>query len=143
MVERTLSIIKPDAVARGLLGEILRKFEGGGLKIVATKLTRLTPDQARKFYAVHKERPFFGGLCEYMSSGPILVSVLEGEGAIAKNREIMGATDPAKATPGTIRKEWGQDVEKNAVHGSDAPETASAEISFFFQPQEIHSDRKL
>jgi nucleoside-diphosphate kinase len=143
MVERTLSIIKPDAVARGLLGEILRKFEGGGLKIVATKLTRLTPDQARKFYAVHKERPFFGGLCEYMSSGPILVSVLEGEGAIAKNREIMGATDPAKAAPGTIRKEWGQDVEKNAVHGSDAPETASAEISFFFQPQEIHSDRKL
>ncbi len=142
MVERTLSIIKPDAVERGLIGDILKKFSSGGLKIVATKLARLTPDQARKFYAVHKERPFFGGLCEYMSSGPILVSVLEGEGAIAKHREIMGATDPAKAAPGTIRKEWGRDVEKNAVHGSDAAETAAAEISFFFKPEEIHSDRK-
>ena len=143
MVERTLSIIKPDAVSRNLLGDILKKFEQGGLKVVATKLTRLTPDKARQFYAVHKERPFFAGLCEYMSSGPILVSVLEGEGAILKHREIMGATDPAKAAPGTIRKEWGKDVEKNAVHGSDAPETASAEISFFFKPDEIHSDRKL
>jgi nucleoside-diphosphate kinase len=143
MVERTLSIIKPDAVARNLIGDILRKFEAGGLKIVATKLTRLTPEQARQFYAVHKERPFFTGLCEYMSSGPILVSVLEGEGAIVKNRGIMGATDPAKAAPGTIRREWGKDVEKNAVHGSDAPETAASEISFFFKPQEIHSDRKL
>src|SRR5712692_4826353 len=141
MIERTLSIIKPDAVARNLIGDILRKFEAGGLKIVATKLVRLTPEQAKTFYAVHKERPFFGGLCEYMSSGPILVSVLEGEGAIAKNREIMGATDPAKAAPGTIRKEWGQDVEKNAVHGSDGAETAAAEISFFFKPQEIHSER--
>ena len=143
MVERTLSIIKPDAVARNLIGDILRKFEAGGLKIVAAKLTRLTPEQARQFYAVHKERPFFAGLCETMSSGPILVSVLEGEGAIVKNREIMGATDPAKAALGTIRKEWGKDVEKNAVHGSDAPETAAAEISFFFKPEEIHSDRKL
>jgi nucleoside-diphosphate kinase len=143
MVERTLSIIKPDAVARNLLGEILKKFEAGGLKVVAAKLTRLTPDQARQFYAVHKARPFFAGLCEYMSSGPILVSVLEGEGAIVMHREIMGATDPAKAAPGTIRKDWGKDVEKNAVHGSDAPETAAAEISFFFKPQEIHSDRKL
>jgi nucleoside-diphosphate kinase len=143
MVERTLSIIKPDAVARNLLGEVIKKLEAGGLKVVATKLTRLTPDKARQFYAVHKERPFFAGLCEYMSSGPILVSVLEGEGAILKNREIMGATDPAKAAPGTIRKEWGKDVEKNAVHGSDAPETAAAEISFFFKPDEIHSDRKL
>jgi nucleoside-diphosphate kinase len=143
MVERTLSIIKPDAVTRNLIGDILRKFEAGGLKIVATKLTRLTPEQARQFYAVHKERPFFTGLCEYMSSGPILVSVLEGEGAIVKNRGIMGATDPAKAAPGTIRREWGKDVEKNAVHGSDAPETAASEISFFFKPQEIHSDRKL
>jgi nucleoside-diphosphate kinase len=143
MVERTLSIIKPDAVSRNLLGDILKKFEAGGLKVVAAKLTRLTPDKARHFYAVHKDRPFFAGLCEYMSSGPILVSVLEGEGAILKNREIMGATDPAKAAPGTIRKEWGKDVEKNAVHGSDAPETAASEISFFFKPEEIHSDRKL
>lgn len=143
MVERTLSIIKPDAASRNLLGDILKKFEAGGLKVVATKLTRLTPDKARQFYAVHKERPFFAGLCEYMSSGPILVSVLEGEDAILKNREIMGATDPAKAAPGTIRKEWGKDVEKNAVHGSDAPETAASEISFFFKPEEIHSDRIL
>jgi nucleoside-diphosphate kinase len=143
MIERTLSIVKPDAVSRNLLGEILRKFEAGGLKVVATKLTRLTPDRAKQFYAVHKERPFFGGLCEYMSSGPILVSVLEGEGAIAKNREIMGATDPAKAAPGTIRKLWGQDVEKNAVHGSDAPETAAAEIAFFFKPEEIHGAQKV
>jgi nucleoside-diphosphate kinase len=143
MVERTLSIIKPDAVARNLIGDILRKFEAGGLKIVAAKLTRLTPDQARRFYAVHKERPFFPGLCEYMSSGPILVSVLEGEGAILKNREIMGATDPAKASPGTIRREWGKDVEKNAVHGSDGSETAASEISFFFKPEELYGDRKL
>jgi nucleoside-diphosphate kinase len=143
MIERTLSIIKPDAVARGLLGEILRKFEGGGLKVVAAKLTRLTPERAKAFYAVHKERPFFAGLCEYMSSGPILVSVLEGEGAIMKNREIMGATDPAKAAAGTIRREWGKDVEKNAVHGSDAPETAASEIAFFFKPEEIHSERRV
>jgi nucleoside-diphosphate kinase len=139
MVERTLSIIKPDAVARGLIGDILKKFQGGGLKLVATKLTRLTPERARAFYAVHKERPFFASLCEYMSSGPILVSVLEGEGAITKHREIMGATDPAKAAPGTIRREWGKDVEKNAVHGSDGPDTAAAEIGFFFKPDEIHS----
>ena len=142
MIERTLSIIKPDAVARGLIGEILRRLESGGLKIVAAKLARLSREQARAFYAVHKERPFFASLTEYMSSGPILVSVLEGEGAIMKNREIMGATDPAKAAPGTIRREWGKDVEKNAVHGSDGPETAASEIAFFFKPQEIHSDRK-
>ena len=139
MVERTLSIIKPDAVARGLIGDILKKFQSGGLKLVATKLTRLTPERARAFYAVHKERPFYASLCEYMSSGPILVSVLEGEGAIMKHRDIMGATDPAKAAAGTIRREWGKDVEKNAVHGSDAPETAATEISFFFRPDEIHS----
>src|SRR5258706_9786820 len=139
MVERTLAIIKPDAVQRGLIGDILKKLSSGGLKIVAAKLTRLTPDQARSFYAVHRERPFFASLTEYMSSGPILVSVLEGEGAIMKHREIMGATDPAKAAPGTIRKEWGRDVEKNAVHGSDAPDTAAAEIGFFFMPKEIHS----
>lgn len=139
MVERTLSIIKPDAVARNLIGEILGCFEVAGLKIVAARLVRLTLEQARAFYAVHKDRPFYGSLTEYMSSGPILVSVLEGEGAIQKNREIMGATDPAKAAPGTIRRQWGTDVEKNAVHGSDAPETAAWEIAFFFKPDEIQS----
>ncbi len=139
MTERTLSIIKPDAVARGLIGEILRKFEAAGLKIVAAKLVHLSLEQARAFYAVHKERPFFASLVEYMSSGPILVSVLAGEGAIVKNREIMGATDPAKAAPGTIRREWGKDVEKNAVHGSDGPQTAASEIAFFFKPEELHA----
>lgn len=139
MIERTLSIIKPDAVARGLIGEILKRFEGAGLKIAAAKLLHLSAEQARAFYAVHKERPFFVSLTEYMSSGPILVSVLEGEAAISKNREIMGATDPAKAAPGTIRRDWGKDVEKNAVHGSDAAQTAQWEIVFFFKPDEIHS----
>ncbi len=137
-LERTLSIIKPDAVARGLIGEILRRFEAAGLKIVAARLLHLNREQAQSFYAVHKERPFFASLTEYMSSGPILVSVLEGEGAILKNREIMGATDPAKAAPNTIRRDYGKDVEKNAVHGSDGPETAAWEISFFFKPEEIH-----
>ena len=139
MVERTLSIIKPDAVARGLIGEILSKFEGAGLKIVGVKLVRLSPERARAFYAVHEERPFFASLTEYMSSGPILVAVLEGERAIMRNREIMGATDPAKAARGTIRREWGKDVEKNAVHGSDGAETAASEIAFFFKPNEIHA----
>ena len=137
-VERTLSIVKPDAVGRNLIGEILRRFEKAGLKIAAGKLLRLTPERAQAFYAVHKERPFFAGLCAYMSSGPIFVSVLEGENAIMKNREIMGATDPAKAAPGTIRKDLGKDVEKNAVHGSDGLETAASEIVFFFRPDEIH-----
>lgn len=136
-LEMTLSIVKPDAVRRGLIGEILKRFESAGLKIVAAKLVRLTPERARDFYAVHKERPFFAGLCAYMSSGPIFVSVLDGDGAIARNREIMGATDPAKAAPGTIRKDWGKDVEQNAVHGSDGPETAATEIAFFFRPDEI------
>jgi nucleoside-diphosphate kinase len=136
-VETTLSIVKPDAVGRGLIGEILKRFEAAGLKIVAAKLVHLTPERARAFYAVHKERPFFAGLCTYMSSGPIFVSVLEGEKAIAKNREIMGATDPAKAAPGTIRKDWGKDVEQNAVHGSDGIDTAATEIAFFFRPDEI------
>lgn len=136
-VEVTLSIIKPDAIERNFIGEILRRFESAGLKIVAGKLIRLTPERARAFYEVHKERPFFEGLCAYMSSGPIFVSVLEGEGAILKNREIMGATDPAKAAPGTIRKDCGRDVEANAVHGSDGPETAASEIVFFFKPEEI------
>ncbi|HEX6174289.1 MAG TPA: nucleoside-diphosphate kinase [Candidatus Binatia bacterium] len=137
MSEVTLSIIKPDAVQRNLIGEILRRFESAGLKVVAGKLLRLSPEQAKAFYAVHKERPFFASLCAYMSSGPIFVSVLEGENAIAKNREIMGATDPAKAVPGTIRKDCGTDVEANAVHGSDGSETASAEIAFFFKPEEV------
>ena len=137
-VERTLSIVKPDAVGRQFIGEILKRFEAAGLKIVAGKLLRLTRDRAEKFYAIHKERPFFASLCDYMSSGPIFVSVLEGEDAIAKNREIMGATDPAKASPGTIRKDFGQDVEQNAVHGSDGPGTAAGEIAFFFKPEEIH-----
>ncbi len=139
MIEKTLSIIKPDAVARGLVGDILRQFETAGLKIVAAKLLHLTPEQAQAFYAVHKARPFFTSLTEYMSSGPILVSVLEGEGAIMKNREIMGATDPGKAAPGTIRRQWGKDVEKNAVHGSDGADTAQWEIAFFFKPGEIFS----
>jgi nucleoside-diphosphate kinase len=136
-VERTLSIIKPDAVSRGLIGEILKRFESAGLKIAAGKLLRLTRERAQSFYAVHKERPFYVSLCVYMSSGPIFVSVLEGEGAIMRNREIMGATDPAKAAPGTIRRDWGKDVEQNAVHGSDSPETAATEIAFFFRPDEI------
>ena len=136
-VERTLSIIKPDAVSRGLIGEIVKRFESAGLKIAAGKLLRLTPERAQAFYAVHKDRPFYASLCAYISSGPIFVSVLEGEGAIIKNREIMGATDPAKATPGTIRRDCGKDVEQNAVHGSDGPETAANEIAFFFRPNEI------
>jgi nucleoside-diphosphate kinase len=136
-VERTLSIIKPDAVGRSLIGEILQRLEAAGLKIVAGKLLRLAPERAQTFYAVHKERPFFASLCSYMSSGPIFVSVLEGENAILKNREIMGATDPAKAAAGTIRKDFGKDVEQNAVHGSDGSDTATSEIAFFFRPDEI------
>ena len=142
MVERTLSIIKPDATARNLIGEILRRFEDTGLKIVAARLLRLSLEEARAFYAVHKDRPFYRSLTEYMSSGPILVSVLEGEQAIQKNRDLMGATDPAKAAPGTIRNMWGTDVEKNAVHGSDGPETAAWEIAFFFKPAEIYAAPK-
>jgi nucleoside-diphosphate kinase len=138
-VERTLSIVKPDAVSRGLIGEVLKRFEAAGLRIVAAKLLRLSPDRAQAFYAVHKERPFFASLCSYMSSGPIFVSVLEGEQAISRNRDIMGATDPAKAAAGTIRKDFGNDVEQNAVHGSDAAETAAQEIAFFFRPDEIQS----
>jgi nucleoside-diphosphate kinase len=136
-VEETLSIVKPDAVGRRLIGEILKRFEAAGLKIVAAKLLRLTPERAQAFYAVHKERPFFASLCSYMSSGPIFVAVLEGDNAILKNREIMGATDPAKAAAGTIRKDFGKDVEQNAVHGSDGPDTAASEIAFFFKPDEF------
>lgn len=127
---------------RRLIGEIIRRLEGTGLRIVAAKLLRLDLEKARAFYAVHKERPFYSSLTEYISSGSVFVSVLEGENAISKNREIMGATDPSKAAEGTIRRQWGTDVEKNAVHGSDAPETAAWEISFFFQPEEIHGIHK-
>jgi nucleoside-diphosphate kinase len=141
MAERTLSIIKPEAVQKGLIGEVLKRFESAGLKIVAARLVRLTKAQAEAFYAVHKERPFYGGLTDYISSGAIFVSVLEGENAVRKNRDIMGATDPAKAAAGTIRRDWGTDVERNAVHGSDAPETAASEIAFFFKPDEIHSPK--
>lgn len=138
-MERTLSIIKPEAVARGLIGDILGRFEHAGLKVAAAKLTRLDKRRAESFYQVHRERPFFDSLTDYMSTGPIFVSVLQGDGAIARNREIMGATDPAQAAPGTIRKDWGTNVEANAVHGSDAPETAAAEIAFFFAADEIQA----
>ncbi|MDE0342359.1 MAG: nucleoside-diphosphate kinase [Deltaproteobacteria bacterium] len=140
-MERTLSIVKPEAVEGGHIGDILSRFEGAGLKVVAAKLTRLDKQRAESFYAVHRERPFFNSLTDYMSTGPIFVSVLEGDGAIALNREIMGATDPAKAAPGTIRKDWGTNVEANAVHGSDAPETAAEEIAFFFAADEIQSSK--
>ena len=135
--ERTLSIIKPDATARNLPGRINAKFEEAGLRIVAQKRILLTLAQAEAFYAVHRERPFFGELTEFMASGPVVVQVLEGDGAIAKNREVMGATNPADAAPGTIRAEFAQSVGENSVHGSDAAETAAAEIAFFFAGVEI------
>ncbi|MBK7978383.1 MAG: nucleoside-diphosphate kinase [Deltaproteobacteria bacterium] len=137
MKERTLSIIKPDAVEKNKIGAILSKFEDAGLRVVAAKRLHLTSEQAGAFYAVHKERPFYGSLCEFMTSGPVLVSVLEGENAIARNRELMGATDPAKAADGTIRKLYATNIERNAVHGSDAPETARVEIGFFFNGLEL------
>ena len=139
MTERTLSIVKPDAVAKGHIGNILARFEKAGLKVVAAKMLWLSKPKAAEFYAVHKERPFFNSLVDFMVSGPILVSVLEGENAIAKNREIMGATDPAKAAPGTLRKDFAESIEKNAVHGSDAPDTAKVEIAHFFAGLEISS----
>ena len=132
MPERTLSIIKPDAVRKSAIGEILRRFEAAGLKIVATKMVTLSKVEADGFYAVHKERPFFGSLTSFMSSGPVLVAVLEGEGAIQGNREIRGATNPNEADEGTIRKDFATDIEQNAVHGSAAPETAQWEIAYFF-----------
>ncbi len=131
-LEHTLSIIKPDAVARNIIGKIYSSFEERGLQIVAAKMVRLTRDQAETFYAVHHGRPFYEDLIAYMTSGPVMVQVLEGESAIALHREIMGATDPKKAAPGTIRAEFAESVTRNAVHGSDAPETAAAEIAFFF-----------
>ncbi len=139
MNERTLSIVKPDAVKKSAIGDILRRFESAGLRVVAAKLISLSKTEAQGFYAVHKERPFFDSLTTFMSSGPILVSVLEGENAIQTNRRIMGATDPAKAEAGTIRRDWGTDVEKNAVHGSDGPDTARWEIAYFFSELELHS----
>ena len=137
-VERTLSIIKPDATARNLTGAINKMFEDAGLRIVAQKRIQLTPAQAGQFYAVHAERPFFGELTDFMSSGPCVVIVLEGENAILRNREIMGATNPAEAADGTLRKLYANSIGENAVHGSDAPETAAVEIAYFFRDTEIH-----
>ena len=139
MAERTLSIIKPDAVRKNAIGDILRRFENAGLKIVAAKMMTLSEAEAKGFYAVHKERPFFASLTTFMSSGPIFVSVLEGTDAIQTNRRLMGATDPAKADTGTIRKDWATDIEKNGVHGSDSPETAKWEIAYFFGEIEIQN----
>ena len=131
-VEQTLSIIKPDGVQKNLIGEIYSRFEKGELEIVAARMMHLTEEQAQGFYAVHKERPFFNDLVSYMTSGPVVVQALQGENAIAKNREIMGATNPADADPGTIRKDFAASIEENVVHGSDAPETAAVEIAYFF-----------
>lgn len=136
-VERTLSIIKPDAVAKDVIGKIYSRFEDNGLRIVAAKMLRLSRTQAENFYAVHRERPFYGDLVAFMTSGPVLVQVLEGDNAIAGNREVMGATNPKDAKPGTIRADFAKTVDENAVHGSDAPETAAWEIDFFFTPDEI------
>jgi nucleoside-diphosphate kinase len=137
-MERTLSLIKPDAVRKNAIGAIISMLEAGGLKVVGAKLLRLSRAQAEGFYAVHRERPFFSSLCEFMTSGPIVALVLEGENAIAKNREIMGVTDSKKAAPGTIRARFGTNIEQNAVHGSDAPETARTEVAYFFAPCELN-----
>lgn len=139
MSERTLSIVKPDAVAKNAIGGVFSIFEQGGLKIVATKMIHLTRAQAEGFYAVHKARPFFGDLCTFMTEGPVVVSVLEGDNAILRHRELLGATDPAKAADGTVRKLYGTNIERNAAHGSDAPETAAFEIGYFFNALEIQS----
>jgi nucleoside-diphosphate kinase len=136
-MEKTLSIIKPDGVARGLIGEVIKRLESNGLKIIAMKMLKMTKNQAECFYAVHKERPFFQSLTDFMTSGPIVAMVLEGEDAIAKYRDIMGATDYRKAAEGTIRNEFATDIEKNIVHGSDSPETAPVEIGFFFNSFEV------
>ncbi len=136
-IEQTLSIIKPDAVAKNVVGEILSRFEKSGLKIIAAKMVHLTKERAEAFYAVHKERPFFNDLVSFISSAPVLVQVLYGENAIARNREIMGATNPTEAVAGTVRADFAESIDKNAVHGSDAPETAKQEIAFFFKPEEI------
>ena len=137
-VERTLTIIKPDAVAKGVTGQIIARFEQAGLKLLAAKLLHLTPAQAGGFYFVHKARPFFGSLCEFMTGGPCMPIVLEGDNAITRLRDLMGATDPAKAAAGTIRKDFASSIEANAVHGSDSPESAAFEITYFFGALEIH-----
>lgn len=136
-MERTLSIIKPDAVKKNVIGEIISRFEKNGLRIAAMKKIKLSKEDAKGFYIVHKDRPFYDSLTDFMSEGPIVVMVLEGQNAISKNREIMGATNPANAAPGTIRKDFAENVERNAVHGSDAPETAAFEIGYFFPVLEI------
>lgn len=136
-VERTISIIKPDAVAKNVIGEIYARFEKAGLKIVAAKMKHLSQEEAGGFYEVHKERPFYNDLVSFMTSGPVMIQVLEGDDAIAKNREVMGATNPAEAAAGTIRADFASSIDENAVHGSDAPETAAAEIAFFFDDNEI------
>lgn len=138
-VERTLSIIKPDAVAKNVIGKIYSRFEMNGLKIIAARMAHLSRAEAEGFYAVHKERPFFKDLVDFMISGPVMIQVLEGEGAIAKNRDLMGATDPKKAAPGTIRADFAESIDANAVHGSDAPETAAVEIAYYFPALNIYS----
>ena len=135
--ERTVSIIKPDAVAKNVIGEIYSRFEKAGLKIVAAKMMQLSEEKAGEFYAVHKERPFYGELIAFMTSGPVMVQVLEGDDAIAKNREVMGATNPKEAAAGTIRADFAESIDENAVHGSDGPDTAKAEIAFFFSDDEL------
>ncbi len=138
-LERTFSIIKPDAVAKNVIGEIYTRFERAGLKIVASKMLHLSQEKAEGFYAEHRERPFFGALIEFMTSGPVMVQVLEGEDAVRKNREIMGATNPAEASAGTLRADFADSIDENAVHGSDAPESAAREIAYFFTDEEVCS----
>ncbi len=140
-IERTLSIIKPDAVAKNVIGKIYSRFESNGLKVIAARMTWLSEQEAGQFYAVHKERPFFKDLVSFMTSGPVMIQALEGENAIAKNRELMGATDPKKAEPGTIRADFAESIDANAVHGSDAPETAAVEIAFFFPGMNTYAGR--
>jgi len=137
-IERTLSIVKPDGVEKGIIGKVIARLEEAGLKPVAMRMVHLTRAEAEGFYAVHKERPFFKDLVKYMTSGPVVVMVLEGESAITRNREVMGATDPKKATAGTIRKEFGTDIERNTVHGSDSPDNARTEIAYFFRALDLH-----
>ncbi len=137
-MERTLSIVKPDGIRNHILGEVIRRFQEAGIRIAAIKMIQLSKAEAQGFYAVHRERPFFDSVTDFMSSGPCVVMVLEGEGVIQRNRELMGATNPADAAPGTIRKDFATNIEQNAVHGSDAPETAAFEISYFFNALEIH-----
>lgn len=138
-MERTLSIIKPDAVAKNVIGEIYARFERAGLKVIGARMKHLSREEAEGFYAVHRERPFFADLVEFMCSGPVMIQVLEGKDAIARNRELMGATDPRQAAPGTIRAEFASSIDANAVHGSDGPDTAAQEINFFFANDELYS----